>query len=327
MKVLVTGADGFIGSHLTEYLVDTMNYDVRAFCYYNQFNSHGLLDNSFYSNDIEFEMGDIHDYNLIKNAVKGCDKVFHLAALNGIPYSYKNPLSYFKTNTEGTVNVLEACKELSVPVIITSTSEIYGSAQFSPMTEEHPVHPQSPYAASKSAADMYALSYYLSYKMPIMVVRPFNNYGPRQSMRAIIPSIIVQLLHGNEVKVGNLNTTRDLVYVADTAKAFTELSQLSCDKWNAMPINISTGESHSIKSLIYLIAENLEIDSKDLRIITEESRVRPKGSEVENLCGDSTKLSKLINWSPIVVRQGIEFTIEWIKNNLQLFKNRDNYVL
>lgn len=325
MKVLVTGADGFIGSHLSEYLVDVMNYDVKSFCYYNQFNSHGLLDNSMHANDIEFEMGDIRDYNSIKNAISGCDKVFHLAALNGIPYSYKNPLSYFKTNTEGTVNVLEACKELDVPVIITSTSEVYGSMQYNPMSETHPIHPQSPYAASKSAADMYALSYHLSYKMPIMVVRPFNNYGPRQSMRAIIPSIIVQLLSGNKVKVGNLHTTRDFVYVKDTAKAFTELSLISNDRWNASPINVSTGKSYSIKSLICMISDYLNIN--DLEIKTDPDRVRPSGSEVEDLCGDSMLLHNIIKWNPRSIKDGLCETVEWVKNNINLFKNSDKYVL
>jgi nucleoside-diphosphate-sugar epimerase len=325
MKVLVTGADGFIGSHLSEYLVDAMNYNVKAFCYYNQFNSHGLLDNSLFNNDIEFEMGDIRDYTSVRNAVRGCDQVFHLAALNGIPYSYKNPLSYFKTNTEGTVNVLDACRELNVPVVVTSTSEVYGSQQTSYMSESHVIHPQSPYAASKSAADMFSLSYHLSYDMPIMVVRPFNNYGPRQSMRAVITTIIVQLLTGNEVKIGNLHTTRDLVYVIDTVKAFTQLSLLSSDMWDAVPINVATGQSYSIKSLIDMVANYL--DKSDIKITVDQSRVRPTGSEVENLCGDASKLSNMIDWNPFIVRSGIGPTIEWIKDNLSSFKNSDKYVL
>jgi len=316
-KVLVTGAAGFIGSHLTELLVE-QGYSVKAFVHYNSRNHWGWLEDSKYKNDIEVISGDIRDYDSVYNSMQDCDTVFHLAALIGIPYSYISPLAYIKTNIEGTYNVLQSAKELSLEnVLITSTSETYGTAQYVPIDEKHPMVGQSPYSATKIGADHLALSFYKSFNLPVKIVRPFNTYGPRQSARAIIPTIITQILSGKrKIKLGNLYPTRDLTFVKDTANAFLEIAK--SDKLYGEITNIGMNEEISIGNLATLIIELLD---EKAEIIIDQIRIRPDKSEVERLYCDNSKLIKNTNWrQKYSLETGLKETIKWIKNNLNIYK-------
>src|SRR4030095_5112811 len=316
-KILITGSAGFIGSHLTELLVKE-GFQVKAFVRYNSKNSWGWLDDSDIIGNIEIITGDIRDYDSVYKAMEGCDTVFHLSALIGIPYSYISPLAYIKTNIEGTYNILEAAKNLNFNnVIITSTSETYGTAQYVPIDENHPLVGQSPYSASKIAADQLALSYYKSFGLPIKIARPFNNYGPRQSARAIIPTIISQALSGKEkIKLGNLSPSRDFTFVKDTCNGFLEI--LKSDKLFGEIINIGMNEETTVEKLKELISKILK---KDIEIEKDAQRIRPEKSEVERLICDNTKMIKFTNWKPSYnLQSGLNETIEWFKDNKGRFK-------
>lgn len=325
-KVLVTGADGFIGSHLTEALLNDGGYNVRAFVYYNSFNSFGWLDT--FDKDklkrIEIITGDIRDANIVRAAVKGVDMVFHLAALIGIPFSYFSPDSYVETNIKGTLNVLQACKDSGIEkVLVTSTSEVYGTAKYVPIDEKHPKQGQSPYSASKIGADYLAESFYRSFGLPVVIVRPFNTYGPRQSVRAVIPSIITQLISGNrEIKLGALHPTRDFVFVKDTVEGFIEMAKSS--NTIGEEINISTQSEISIGDLAQKLVDMINPKAK---IVMDEERLRPSKSEVERLLGSNEKIMQLTNWRPkYTLEKGLNETIKWFKNkkNLTLYKT-DTY--
>ncbi|HGY57254.1 MAG TPA: SDR family NAD(P)-dependent oxidoreductase [Caldithrix abyssi] len=316
-KILVTGAGGFIGSHLVE-LCCKNGTDVRAFVRYNSKNSWGWLESSPCKNDIEIITGDIRDYDSVRKAVEGCSTVFHLAALIGIPYSYESPIAYVKTNIEGTYNVLEAAKaEQCQNILVTSTSETYGSAQYVPIDEKHPMVGQSPYSATKIGADHLALSYFRSFDLPVKIVRPFNTYGPRQSARAIIPTTITQILSGNtQLRLGNTSPTRDLTFVKDTAEGFWEIAR--SDHLFGEITNIGMGKEISIGELVRLIAELMDVE---VTIITEEERVRPDKSEVMRLLCDSSKIRAKTEWRPAYdLRKGLLETIEWLKYNQHLYK-------
>ena len=317
MKVLVTGAAGFLGSHLTEKLIEN-GHEVRVLMHYDSNNNWGWLENSEYKKNIEFVFGDIRDFDSVFSAMQGIDEVFHLAALIGIPYSYLSPLAYIKTNIEGTYNVLQSAKLLNTKnIIITSTSETYGSAQYIPIDEKHPKVGQSPYSATKIGADNLAESFHRSFGLPIKIVRPFNIYGPRQSARAIIPSICIQILNDiKEIKLGNINTTRDLTFVKDTANGFIEISKN--EKLNGESTNIGMNEEISIKNLIKKISK---ITGKTIKIITDQKRIRPEKSEVSRLVCDNSKIKKYTNWKPEYnLENGLEKTIDWIEKNKKLFK-------
>ena len=310
MKVLVTGAGGFIGSHLTERLVES-GYEVKALVRYNSRNFWGWLENSPLKKEIEIVSGDIRSFDSVKIAVKGAKMVFHLAALIGIPYSYHSPDSYVDTNIKGTLNVLQAAKELGVQKIIhTSTSEIYGTAKFIPITEQHPINPQSPYAATKSAADFLALSFCNSFGLPVTVVRPFNTYGPRQSSRAIIPTIITQIQSGKkELEVGSLSPTRDFTYVLDTVEGFIKAAKSKNSVGEV--INLGSSFEISVKDLIKLIAEIMETR---IKVVSSDKRKRPPKSEVQRLCADTSKAKKILGWLPnYKLEQGLRETVEWFK--------------
>lgn len=317
LKILVTGAGGFIGSHLTERLAEE-GHEVRAFVRYNSSSSWGWLNDSPVKNEIEILSGDIRDMDGVRRAMGGCAAVFHLAALIGIPYSYLSPLAYIKTNTEGTYNVLEAARDLGVErVVHTSTSEIYGTAQYAPIDEKHPVNPQSPYAASKSAADQMALAYYRSFGLPVTVIRPFNTYGPRQSARAVIPTIASQLLAGKtRIKLGNTAPTRDLSFVADTVNGFL-LAGL-CESAAGEVVNLGAGQEISIGGLARKIAA---IIGCALEIEEDASRLRPEKSEVERLLADASKARALAGWEPkFSLDEGLRGTIAWIGENAAGFR-------
>lgn len=319
MKALVTGSDGFIGSHLVEYLLEK-GYDVKAFTYYNSFNSWGWLDTLEKQklSQIEIFSGDIRDPNGVKEAVKGVDEVFHLAALIAIPFSYHSPDSYVDTNIKGTLNILQACRDFDTSkVLVTSTSEVYGTAQYVPIDENHPYQGQSPYSATKIGADRLAESFCRSFNMPISIVRPFNTYGPRQSARAVIPTIITQLLAGKqEIKLGSLTPTRDFNYVKDTVRGFYEISK--SNKTIGEEINIATNQEISIGELANEIISQINPNAK---IVCEEQRLRPEKSEVNRLLGDNTKIKNLTDWKPqYTFEQGIKETIDWIKNNMSKYK-------
>jgi dTDP-glucose 4,6-dehydratase len=318
LKILVTGAGGFIASHLAEKLVQE-GHSVRAFVRYNSRNSWGWLEESPLRNDMEIVSGDIRDFDLVKKAVSGCDTVFHLAALIGIPYSYVSPLAYVKTNVEGTYNVLQAARESgSTKVIHTSTSEIYGTAQYVPIDETHPVNPQSPYSASKASADFLALSFYRSFELPVAVVRPFNTYGPRQSARAIIPTIIGQILEGKKrILLGNLTPTRDLTYVEDTVSGF--LVAARTDKIIGETVNLGTGTDISIGDLAKQIALMM---NKDIEIGEDPQRLRPAKSEVERLLSNPDKMKRLTGWeAKTSLAEGLEKTIQWLSERKDLYKS------
>lgn len=320
-KVLVTGADGFIGSHLVEALMGK-GCRVKAFVYYNSFNSWGWLDTFSKDKlkDIEIFAGDIRDPNGVREAVKGVDIIFHLAALIGIPFSYHSPDSYIDTNIKGTLNVLQACRDYAVErVIVTSTSEVYGTAQYVPINEKHPLQGQSPYSASKIGADRIAESFYRSFGSPVVIARPFNTYGPRQSARAVIPTIITQLLNNKkEIHLGALHPTRDLNYVSDICRGFISLA--GCAEAVGKEINIGSGTEISVGSL----AEQLiKLTGSDARIVSEEQRKRPEKSEVERLVCDNGLIQKLTGWKPEVsLKEGLERTIAWLrdKDNLNRYK-------
>lgn len=318
-KVLVTGADGFIGSHLVELLVEK-GYDVKAFVYYNSFNTWGWLDTlpKEKLDKIEVFCGDIRDPNGVREAMKGVDTVFHLAALIAIPFSYHSPDSYVDTNIKGTLNVLQAARDLKLErVLVTSTSEVYGTALYVPIDEDHPLQGQSPYSATKIGADQLALSFYRSFNLPVTLVRPFNTFGPRQSARAVIPTIITQLLAGKEeIKLGSLTPTRDFNYVKDTANGFLEIA-LS-DKTIGEVVNIATQQEISIGDLANELIRQINPNAK---IVCDEQRLRPEKSEVNRLLGKNEKILRLTNWKPqYTFEEGIRETIEFIKNNMDSYK-------
>ena len=323
MKVLVTGSFGFIGSHLTEYLVKK-GYRVVAFDRYNNNNHYGWLENSLYKNKIEFVLGDIRDYDSVYDVVKKCSVVFHLAALIGIPYSYISPSAYLKTNVEGTLNILEASKNLKIKqVLITSTSEVYGTAKKENLKENDTLVSQSPYAASKISADQFALSYYRSFKLPIKIVRPFNTFGPRQSSRAVIPTIVSQIVKGNKkIKIGNLNTTRDFLYVEDLCIAFEKIYKSK--RLFGEIVNVGSNFEISIKDLISKISKIMKVN---IDISIDPKRIRPKKSEVYRLKCNNKKLKKFTGWKPKYnFTKGIIELIEWMKKdeNIKYYKS-ENY--
>lgn len=318
-KVLVTGADGFIGSHLTESLLEK-GYQVKAFTYYNSFNTWGWLDTlpKEKLSEIEIFSGDIRDPNGVRESMKGIDMVFHLAALIAIPFSYHSPDSYVDTNIKGTLNVLQAVRDLNTEkVMVTSTSEVYGTAQYVPIDEKHPYQGQSPYSATKIGADRLAESFYRSFQLPVAIVLPFNTYGPRQSARAVIPTIITQLLAGNEeIKLGALTPTRDFNYVKDTAAGFIAIAE--SDKTVGEEINIATQQEISISALAEEIIKQI---NPNARILCDEQRLRPEKSEVNRLLGSNEKIKRLTEWQPrYTFSQGIEETIGWIRENMDRFK-------
>lgn len=318
-KVLVTGSEGFIGSHLVQLLL-SKGYDVRAFVLYNSFNTWGWLDTLSKEelNSLDIFTGDIRDPNGVKEAMNGVDEVFHLAALIAIPFSYHSPDTYVDTNIKGTLNVLQAAKALETKkVFITSTSEVYGTAQYVPIDEEHPYQGQSPYSATKIGADRLAESFYRSFDMPVTIVRPFNTYGPRQSARAVIPTIITQLLKGeNEIKLGALTPTRDFNYVKDTANGFYQISK--SDACIGQEINIATQNEISIGELAHEMINQINPNAK---IICDEQRLRPENSEVNRLLGSNKKIKELTNWEPkYSLKEGLAETIEFFRANLGKYK-------
>ena len=325
-KILVSGADGFIGSHLVESLVH-LGYNVKAFTLYNSFNKWGWLDSLDKSvlSEIEVFSGDIRDPYGVKNAMEGCDTVLHLAALIAIPYSYHSPDTYIDTNIKGTLNVLQAARSLNVERIIhTSTSEVYGTARFVPITEEHPLQGQSPYSASKIGADQLAYSFYTSFELPVITIRPFNTYGPRQSARAVIPTIITQLANGLDVlKLGSIHPTRDFNYVQDTVDGF--IAALKAENAFGETINLGSNFEISIGDTVNVIAELM---NKSITIETEDKRLRPKDSEVERLWADNKKAADMLHWKPKYgglegFKAGISKTIEWFSKpeNLSNYKS------
>ena len=316
-KILVTGADGFIGSHLVEALV-RQGRDVRAFAFYNSFSSWGWLDHAAQDvkDSLDVFAGDIRDPNAVRTAMRGCDVVLHLAALVAIPYSYYAPDSYVDTNIKGTLNVLQAARDLGVrKVIHTSTSEVYGTARFVPITEEHPVIGQSPYSATKIAADQLAMSFFLSFGQPVTIIRPFNTYGPRQSARAVIPTIITQILDGaDRIKLGSLHPTRDFSFVADTVAGF--VAALDSERAVGEVINLGSNFEISIGDTARVIAETI---GQPVELVSDNARIRPKDSEVERLWADTTKARDLLGWAPTYggsegFRRGIAETIAWFSD-------------
>ena len=324
-KILVTGADGFIGSHLTEALV-AQGHDVRAFVYYNSFNSWGWLDEADdnVKQSLDIFSGDIRDPHGVRTAMKGCDVVLHLAALIAIPYSYHSPDTYVDTNIKGTLNVLQAARDLGVErVVHTSTSEVYGTARFVPITEEHPLQGQSPYSASKIGADQMAMSFFASFATPVSIIRPFNTYGPRQSARAVIPTIITQIAAGaRTLKLGAVHPTRDFNFVRDTVGGFIALAQ--CDAAVGQVVNVGSNYEVTIGDTARLIAE---VMGREVEFTCDEQRLRPAGGEVERLWADNTKARELAGWSPEYggiegLRRGLSETVEWFSEpaNLRRYK-------
>jgi dTDP-glucose 4,6-dehydratase len=323
-KILITGADGFIGSHLTEELI-RQGYNVRAFVFYNSFNSWGWLDHSppEIRDQLDVFAGDIRDPHGVRKAMQGCDVVFHLAALIAIPYSYHSPDTYVDTNVKGTLNVLQAARELGASrVAHTSTSEVYGTARFVPITEGHPLQGQSPYSATKIAADQLAYSFYASFGLPVSIIRPFNTYGPRQSARAVLPTIITQIANGvRKLKLGSTHPTRDFNYVKDTVRGF--ISVASSEPAIGQVINIGSNYEISIGDSANLIAEIMGVE---IEIETDDKRLRPSKSEVERLWADNTKARNLCGWEPQYAgikgfRRGLVETIEWFTDS----RNLSNY--
>ncbi len=323
-KILITGGCGFIGSHLVEIMVQK-GFNVKVFDKYNSDNKWGWLDHSKIKNELEVELGDIRDFDSVYKSMKDCKAIIHLAALIGIPYSYVSPLAYLRTNVEGTYNVLEASKLLQLnQVIITSTSEIYGSAQYIPIDEKHPTNSQSPYAASKNSADQLSLSYYRSFQTPIKIVRPFNAYGPRQSLRAIIPTIISQCLKANDnhIEIGNLSPTRDFTYVTDTCEAFIEI--FNNNSLFGDVINVGSGFQISIKDIIDKIQK---LTKKNLKIIPKEIRKRGDATEVDRLFCDNKKIFQQTNWNiENSLDDGLKKTILWFEENEINQRNNDFFI-
>jgi len=325
-KILITGADGFIGSHLTEALV-RQGHDVRAFIFYNSFNSWGWLDHSSpdIKEQIEIFAGDIRDPHGVRRAMEGCSKVFHLAALIAIPFSYHSPDAYVDTNVKGTLNVLQAARDRSVEKVVhTSTSEVYGTAQYVPIDEAHPLQGQSPYSATKIGADELALSFYRSFDLPVSVIRPFNTYGPRQSARAVIPTIITQIASGRtQIHLGSLHPTRDMNYIKDTVEGFIQVG--NADASTGEVINIGSNYEVSVGNMIIMIAK---IMKKEIDINSDDQRVRPPKSEVERLWADNTKATQLLRWTPqyagiLGLEKGLTETIDWFSDpeNLSFYKS------
>lgn len=324
-KVLVTGADGFIGSHLTEHLV-RQGVEVRAFVYYNSFNSWGWLDESpaDIRNSLDVFAGDVRDPHGVRTAMKDCDVVLHLAALIAIPYSYHSPDTYVDTNVKGTLNVVQAARDLGVErVVHTSTSEVYGTARFVPITEEHPLQGQSPYSASKIGADQIAQSFFHSFETPVTTIRPFNTYGPRQSARAVIPTIITQIAAGaRQLKLGALHPTRDFNYVRDTVRGFISLAE--CDAAIGQVVNVGSNYEVTVGETAALIAELM---GREVEFVSDEQRIRPAGSEVERLWAANAKANQLAGWKPEYpgvegLKRGLAETIDWFTQpeNLRRYK-------
>ena len=316
-KVLITGAGGFIGSHLVERCVEA-GFKVRAFVHYNSRNFHGWLESSPVYKELEVVAGDIRDYDSVLAASEGCDTVFHLAALIGIPYSYVSPQAYIRTNVDGTYNVLQACRTLQTPnILVTSTSETYGSAQYVPIDEKHPAVGQSPYSATKIAADQLAISYHRSFGLPVKIVRPFNTYGPRQSARAIIPTVITQILAGKrELSLGNLAPTRDLTFARDTAAGFLAIAKH--DGLRGDPVNIGMGWEISIGDLVQKIAALMGVE---VSTASAAERQRVAASEVERLLADASKLRNATGWAPEYdLERGLRETIAWLEKYQHAYK-------
>ena len=316
-KIIITGGCGFIGSHLVEHMVKR-GFEVTAFDRYNSNNNWGWLENSKYKNNFNVILGDIRDYDSVKNAIKGNNIVLHLAALIGIPYSYISPLAYIKTNVEGTYNVLQSAKELEISkTVITSTSEVYGSAIYTPINESHSLQPQSPYSASKIGADNLALSYFNSFDLPLTIIRPFNAYGPRQSARAIIPTIFSQLISSKKILLGNLTTVRDFTFVEDLCRAYESL--LINNIFNGEIVNVGSNQDISISQLLEKI---FKITNMKKKIIINKERIRKNKSEVNHLLCDNNKILSLTDWKPkISLDQGLKKTYSWIEKNKNLYKN------
>jgi NAD dependent epimerase/dehydratase len=314
--VLVTGADGFIGSHLVDLLLSE-GFNVRALSQYNSFNSRGWLEGNNHPR-LEVVSGDVRDANFCREITRGCSTVFHLAALIAIPYSYIAPDSYVDTNIKGTLNMCQAAKDAGIErIVVTSTSEVYGTAQYVPIDEKHPRQPQSPYSATKIGADAIALSFYNAFELPVVIARPFNTYGPRQSARAIIPTIISQIAAGaTEIKVGDLTPTRDFNFVEDTCRGFLALAQT--EGIEGRDINIATGTEITMADTLDLIAKLM---GKDVRYVVDPERIRPSKSEVRRLCGDNTIITSLTSWRPQVsIEEGLRRTIEWFTDAKNLAK-------
>lgn len=329
-KILVTGSDGFIGSHLVEELI-RRGHDVRAFVMYNSFNSWGWLDHApdDVKKNLDVFAGDIRDPNGVRTAMKGCDAVLHLAALIGIPYSYHSPDSYIDTNVKGTLNIVQAARDFGVSrVVHTSTSEVYGTARFVPITEEHPLQGQSPYSASKIGADQIALSFHCSFGIPLTVVRPFNTYGPRQSARAVIPSIISQIASGlQQLRLGSLHPTRDFSYITDTVAGF--VAALESENGIGEVVNLGSNFEVSIGDTVAMIAELMQAD---VEVETDDLRIRPEKSEVERLLADNSKACRLFGWKPGFagkegLRLGLEKTIAWFREPGNLMQKSLNYTI
>lgn len=317
-NAVVTGADGFIGSHLTQALLDE-GCRVTALAQYNSFNNWGWLEGMSHPN-LRVVTGDVRDPNFCRTLVQGADTVFHLAALIAIPYSYTAPDSYIDTNVKGTLNICQACRDAGTPrLLVTSTSEVYGTARYVPIDEAHPKQPQSPYSASKIGADALALSFHNAFGMNLTVVRPFNTYGPRQSARAIIPTIISQIAAGvREIKVGDLSPTRDFNYVTDTCRGFIEIAR--CEQAAGQEINIATGREVTMKQTLETIASLM---GADVQWVTDPERLRPAGSEVFRLLGDNTRITSLTDWRPqVTLEEGLRRTIDWFTagDNLKKYK-------
>lgn len=321
-KVLVTGAGGFIGSHLTERLVE-LGATTRALVEYNSNDSWGWLDDSNVRDNVEVVLGDIRDPDSLRRAMQDADIVFHLAALIAIPYSYHAPLSYVRTNVEGTLNVLKTSLQNDVELVVhTSTSEVYGTARTVPISEDHPLQGQSPYSASKIGGDKIAESFHLSFGLPLVTVRPFNTYGPRQSARAVIPTIVTQALSRPEIRLGNVAPTRDLNFVADTVDGFIKAAEAPAAIGEV--INIGSGEEITIGKLAETI---LSLMGKDMPIVSEGQRIRPENSEVERLCADNTKAKRILDWSPrFKLEEGLALTIDWLRDHNEQYKS-DAYVI
>lgn len=319
-KVFVTGADGFIGSHLTEMLLDK-GYNVKALSYYNSFNYWGWLDDMRHPN-LETVTGDIRDPHFCKHITQDVDTIFHLAALIAIPYSYIAPDSYVDTNVKGTLNICQAAKENGIRrVVVTSTSEVYGTAQYVPIDEKHPKQPQSPYSATKIGADAIAMSFYNAFELPVIIARPFNTYGPRQSARAIIPTIITQIANGKkEIKLGDLTPTRDFNYVKDTCKGFIELA--NCDAAIGQEVNIASNHEISMRDTLELIAN---IMKAEVKFTEDEQRIRPKNSEVFRLWGNNKKIKALTGFSPsYTIEEGLRETVKWFLDKENLYKYKSD---
>lgn len=315
-KVLITGAGGFIGSHLTESLV-ALGAQTRAFVHYNSQGNYGWLEHSPLIHDIDLVKGDIRDIDSVESAVSDIDIIFHLAALIAIPYSFQSPRSYLDTNTNGTLNVLQSARKSDLELLIhTSTSEVYGSALYTPIDESHPLQGQSPYSASKIAADKMVEAFNLSYGVRVTTIRPFNTFGPRQLSRAVIPTIISQALTKNEIRLGNRNPTRDFNYVFDTVQGFIKIAE--SDNSLGKVFNIGSGSDISIGSIAQLICQ---LTGKDAEIVSEEERVRPDGGEVNRLCADSSNAQSILHWKQeYSLEDGLTATIDWIRDNLDWYR-------